>query len=155
MLFSVIYSFDCPPHLSVDWYYPTDWRKLWDLTECEFSEFDEAEGLPVTERYKHRKVVALLTKEQFLDFVADCNLYAQDVETMGSIGAPGFGFGWAPAISFENDDMYNGGWANAYVTPIPFAVIENDQIVEVIDSFPLTEEHWDTIRNFIVDKFGY
>jgi len=36
---------------------------------------------------------------------------------MGSIGAPGFGFGWAPAISFNSD--HEDCISNAYVTPIP------------------------------------
>ena len=34
---------------------------------------------------------------------------------MGSIGAPGFGFGWVPAISFRNDDP--DAIQSAYVTP--------------------------------------
>ena len=36
---------------------------------------------------------------------------------MGSIGAPSFGFGWAPAISFNGD--HEDCIANAYATPIP------------------------------------
>jgi hypothetical protein len=155
MLFSVIYSFECPPNESVNRYYPTDWQKLWDLTECHFSEFDESEGLPVTERYKHRKVCALLTKDQFLDFIWDCDLVAEDIETMGSLGAPGFGIGWAPAISFHNDNLYQGGWADAYVTPIPFTKLDDDgNIVEVLDAFPMSEDQWYRIRDFMVDKFS-
>lgn len=155
MIFSVIYSFECPPNESVNYFYPPDWRKNWDLTESHFSEFDESDGLPVTERYKHRKIVALLTKDQFIEFVNDCGLYAQDVETMGSLGAPGFGIGWAPAISFDSEDPYSRGWSNAYVTPIPFTKIVDDQIVEVLDAFPMSGEQWYKIRDFIVDKFGY
>ncbi|MFA5234797.1 MAG: hypothetical protein WC390_10390 [Sulfurimonas sp.] len=36
---------------------------------------------------------------------------------MGSLGAPGFGFGWAPAVPFQSDDC--DAIQSAYVTPIP------------------------------------
>jgi hypothetical protein len=140
MLFSVIYSFDTPGDESVNQYYPQDWRKLWDLTECDLAEYDY--HLPLYERPKHRKIVALLTKDEFVSFVADCGLTASSCETMGSLGAPGFGFGWAPAISFELEyDGHMQGYANAYVTPVSSA-------------FPLNEQHWARIRNFIVNRFG-
>ena len=45
-------------------------------------------------RSKHRKWVALLTRQQFDAFVSKLGLYAESTETMGSLGAPGFGFGW-------------------------------------------------------------
>lgn len=151
MLFSVIYSFECPADEPVSWYYPRNWRKLWDLTECHFSEYDEADGLPVTERMKHRKVTALLTKEQFLEFVDDCSLRSEDVETIGSLGAPGFGFGWSPAVAFYREDGYSDGWADAYVTPIPLTILdENGDIKPVVDAFPLDERHWNRVRDLIV-----
>jgi hypothetical protein len=162
MLFSVIYSFDTPGDESVNQYYPQDWRKLWDLTECDLAEYDY--HLPLYERPKHRKIVALLTKDEFVSFVADCGLTASSCETMGSLGAPGFGFGWAPAISFELEyDGHMQGYANAYVTPIPFTKLKDDrpaphykrEIVECVSSaFPLNEQHWARIRNFIVNRFG-
>jgi hypothetical protein len=34
---------------------------------------------------------------------------------MGSLGAPGYGFGWAPAIAYENDA--SDAYQSAYVTP--------------------------------------
>jgi hypothetical protein len=63
---------------------------------------------------------------------------------MGSIGAPGFGFGWAPAISFNysNYDVH----ANAYVTPIP----KGDP--------PETEEEstalWEEVRRVVTEAYG-
>jgi hypothetical protein len=66
---------------------------------------------------KHRKLCALFTREQFNQFVDDTDLKAESVETMGSLGAPGFGYGCAPAISFSGGDY--DCYANAYVTPLP------------------------------------
>jgi hypothetical protein len=156
MLFSVIYSFDCPPDTPVSWAYPEGWRKLWDLTECDISEHDDNDHLGCIGRWKHRKIVALLSKVQFLDFVDSCDMVSVDVETMGSIGSPGFGMGWAPAISFDSMD-YLEYWGNAYVTPIPFAVFDdNGDIKEVMpDAFPLKERHWNRVRSLIVEKMGY
>ena len=45
---------------------------------------------------RFRRLVELRYREH-------CGLAAEDTETMGSMGAPGFDFGWAPAISFTSD----------------------------------------------------
>jgi hypothetical protein len=37
------------------------------------------------------KWCAILNREQFDNFIERCGLTAEDVQTMGSIGAPGFG----------------------------------------------------------------
>ena len=55
------------------------------------------------EKGKHRKWCAMLTKAQFTEFVRATGLVAESTETLGSIGAPGFGFGWSPAISFRDE----------------------------------------------------
>jgi hypothetical protein len=57
------------------------------------------------------------TDAEFAEFVDHCGLHIEDVETVGSIGAPGFGFGWAPALSFASHDPEC--LQSAYVTPIP------------------------------------
>ena len=116
MKFSVIYDFDIMPGESVRMWKPPN-LKLWTLTEGDseygFDYITEEDG-----KGKHRKYVAMLTRPQFEKFIEHIGLCAEDIETMGSIGAPGFGWGCSPAISFS---QYGEGAlnCNAYVTPIP------------------------------------
>jgi hypothetical protein len=115
MQFSVIYSVDCPADCDALDYAPPRVDELWDQTEG-----DEQYGLSYLdgcwENGHHRKWCALHDQEQFDEFVTHCGLTADSTETMGSLGAPGFGFGWSPAISFESSDA--DALLNAYVTPI-------------------------------------
>ena len=90
--------------------------------------------------------------EEFEQFLSDTGLVSEDVETMGSLGAPGFGMGWAPAISFNGDSMYECVIQNAYVTPIPMAKTVKD--LETYD-YELTERDWQRIRDLIVKKYQY
>ena len=115
MQFSVIYSVDVPNDADVLDYAPPNVAD-WDETEDDDNyEFGYLEGC--WEGGHHRKWCAILTRDQFEEFVDRCGLTAESTETMGSLGAPGFGFGWAPAISFNSDDP--DAILNAYVTPIP------------------------------------
>src|SRR5688572_8777557 len=115
MQFSVIYSVDVPRSERLSAFVPPRVRSLWDRTEGDESyEYGYLEGRWT--RGKHRKWCALLTREQFEEFLCQCQLYAEQTETLGSLGAPGFGFGWAPAISFTSDQ---DAIQSAYVTPIP------------------------------------
>lgn len=114
MLFSVIYSADVPSGVSVRDFTPPQARRLWQRTESGPSEYSYLEGRWT--KGKHRKWAALLDREQFNEFVQTLGLYADSTETMGSLGAPGFGFGWSPAISFTSDDQ--DAILNAYVTPL-------------------------------------
>lgn len=118
MQFSVIYSVDVPRSSgqSVASYAPPC-RRAWQLTETDDDMGSEPEN-------KHRKWCAVLSREQFDKFVRKCGLRMSTVETMGMIGAPGFGFGWAPAHSFdgEDDEVYQ----NAYVCPIPEVDLQQD-----------------------------
>jgi len=116
MRFSVIYSADVPEGISIKDYAPPQVGRLWSLTEGDDQfEYGYLEGR--WEKGKHRKWVALLTRKQFDAFIDKLGLYAERTETMGSLGAPGFGFGWSPAISFNGD--HEDAILNAYVTPIP------------------------------------
>ena len=99
----------------------------------------------------HQKWVALLTKEQFVQFAYECYLTADNVQTMGSIGAPGFGFGLAPAISFDGSSAPDG-WSNAYVTPIPIAKIPED--LETLDESVLSERNWERVRKVVIEVFS-
>lgn len=114
MQFSVIYSVDYPRFTYLGRKIRPKPNKAWTVTEDGTSEYDGWE-----ESGQHYKYCAILTKKEFIEFVRDAELYADPIETMGSLGAPGFGFGWAPAISFHNHDYPEGIIGNAYVTPLP------------------------------------
>src|SRR2546423_1655853 len=116
MLFSVIYSADVPEGIDILTYAPPRCEELWDETEDDGQyDYEYLEG--EWEHGHHRKWSTILNREQFEEFLDHCGLFAENVETMGSIGAPGFGFGWAPAISFRSDDT--DAIQNTYVTPVP------------------------------------
>jgi hypothetical protein len=140
MQFSVIYSVDAPQGVSIKPYTPPQVGRLWTRTEGdEQYEYGYLEGR--WEKGKHRKWAALLTREQFDAFVEKLGLVAEDVQTMGSLGAPGFGFGWAPAISFNGDD--EDAIVNAYVTPIP-----------EIEKEAYDDRDWHRIREAVLSVYG-
>ncbi len=116
MMFSVIYSFDCPRSQPVGYFMPPkNQRRLWKQTEGD-SEYDLAHLEGKWEKGKHRKLCAEdLTRAQFDEFVRHCSMVAENCETMGALT----GTGWRPAISFNNQDEHANGYANAYVTPYP------------------------------------
>jgi hypothetical protein len=116
MLFSVIYSADCPASVDVLGYAPPQVEQLWDETEGDDNyEYSYLEGR--WEDGHHRKWVAVLDREQFDEFTRRLGLHAEDVETLGSFGSPGCGIGWAPAMSFTADEP--DAILSAYVTPMP------------------------------------
>jgi hypothetical protein len=140
MLFSVIYSVNVPQGVSVKPYTPPQ-RSLWTKTEGdEQYEYGYLEGRWAG-RGKHRKWAALLSRKQFDAFVEKLGLVAEDVQTMGSLGAPGFGFGWSPAISFNGDD--EDAILNAYVTPIP-----------EIEKESYDEQDWQRVREAVLNVYG-
>jgi hypothetical protein len=141
MLFSVIYSADCPRSESIVRFRPPKARRLWDMTEDDRQyEYSYLEG--EWEKGKHRKWCAMLTKAQFSEFVRATGLVAESTETLGSIGAPGFGFGWSPAISFR-DETCDQAILSAYVTPIPEVRKEHGD-----------DNDWRRIRRAMLSVFG-
>lgn len=116
MLFSIIYSADVPGDSNILDFAPPNVAELWDETEDD-GQYEYGYLGGDWEEGHHRKWCALLTREQFNEFVEHCGLVAENTETMGSLGAPGFGFGWSPAISFRSDDPET--IQSAYVTPLP------------------------------------
>ena len=60
---------------------------------------------------------------------------------MGSLGAPGFGFGWSPAISFRSDDC--DAIQSAYVTPILEVKKQHGD-----------ERDWKRIREAVLSLYG-
>lgn len=132
--FSVIYSADCVEDEDIERYAPPGIEN-WDQTEDdEQYEYNHLEG-PWTNGH-HRKWVAVLTLEQFEEFLDECEIESEDVETMGSIGSPGCDH-WAPAISFHGDDP--GCLRGAYVSPL----------------IPRTElePNWEDVRLSIIERY--
>jgi hypothetical protein len=139
MQFSIIYSVDVPHNYNVFSYAPPSVDELWDQSEDD-SEYQYGYLEGRWEGGHHRKWCAVLNREQFDDFVHACNLNAESSETLGSLGAPGFGFGWAPAISFTSDDP--DAIQSAYVTPLPETHKEGD------------EHDWDRVKGAVLAVYG-
>jgi hypothetical protein len=70
---------------------------------------------------------------------------------MGSLGAPGFGFGWAPAISFRNDDP--DAIQCAYVMPLP-GVRTINQFRDKERKRPLDDNDWDRVRKAVIKQYS-
>jgi len=73
--------------------------------------------------------------------IEHCGLQVEDVEAMGSLAAPGFGFGWAPATGCTSDDP--DAIQSAYVTPIPETRKES-----------CDEGDWDRVRSAVLADYG-
>lgn len=146
MLFSVIYDFDCHMDRSVKTLLPPN-RKLWQMTERSDGQPSEYCSDLWDGKVKHRKLCAILSREQFKDFVHHIGLFAEDVETMGSLGAPGFGYGCAPAISFRADEY--DAIVLAYVTPFP-----NWEPSHRREDKDWQERCWNRIRCAVITTFS-
>lgn len=143
--YSIIYSFDMAGRdKTVRWYQPPKMRKLWTLTEGD-SQYEYSYLGDEWERGKHRKYIGILNQEEFDEFIDATYLTMEDVQTMGSLGAPGFGFGWSPAISFRGDEY--DAILSAYVTPFPI-----DQ--EPPETAEEEEKIWDEIYDWMLEKYG-
>src|SRR3990167_3734779 len=119
MLFSIIFSIDCPRNDSIKHYQPDKkiLRRL-ELTECnDVDDYEDVFG----KLHKHRKYIGILTKEEFDNFIYYTGLTADNVDTMGSLGTltpnGDICFGIQPAISF--DSYHTNAVVNCYVTPYP------------------------------------
>lgn len=139
MKFSVIYSLDVPAGTNVHALAPPnldDWTETEDDGQYEYSYLEGrwTQG-------HHRKWAAILNRADFDRFVDQLGLFAEDVQTLGSIGAPGCGYGWVPAISFtsRNPDAIQ----IAYVTPLPDVRRQE-----------LGEHDWDRVRSAVLAVYG-
>lgn len=140
MQFSVIYSADTPEDVDVLDFAPPQVEDIWDETEDDGQyEYGYLEGR--WEGGSHRKWCGVLTHEQFDAFIRKCGLFAEDVETMGAIGTPGCGFGWAPAISFRSDD--SDAIQSAYVTPLP-----------EVEKKHFDDRDWDRVRSAMLAVYA-
>ena len=139
MRFSVIYSVDVPDDTDINAFAPPQAEQLWEQSEGdEQRDYSYLGGR--WENGSHRKWCAMLDRAQFDEFIEHCGLVAEDVETMGSLGAPGF-FGWAPAISFEGHDP--DALQNAHVTPIP-----------EVERKHASEDDWERVREAMLAVYG-
>lgn len=136
MQYSVIYTVDTFGDESIAQYRPRAGH--WTMTERDDRENEYGR------RGKHRKFCAWLSQEEFDALIKQTYMYAEDVETLGSLGAPGFA-GIAPAICFraESDPyMQYGAMLMAYVTPVPST-----------SKRELNETDWQRIRRALLDKY--
>ncbi len=77
----------------------------------------------------HGKWCGILTYVEFKALLDDTGMDVEEVETLGSLGAPGFDFGCVPAVCFRapSDEYLGPDWGDdvmAYVTPL----ITNEQV---------------------------
>lgn len=142
MKFSVIYSVDVQKDVHLRQFRPR--ARAWVQTEKGRTEYEHLEGRWVGG--KHAKYCALLTRAQFEHFVETTGLEMEDVETLGSIGAPGFGVGWSPAFSFHSfdGDMIR----DAYVTPVP----DFDPKPETAGKY--MADWWDRVKRAMLNLYG-
>ena len=140
MQFSVVYSVDVPSEIDLDGFAPPNVAELWDETQGDDQyEYSYLEGR--WEEGHHRQWCALLTREQFSEFVEHCGLKAENVRTLGSIGALGCGLGSAPAVSFTGDD--EDAIQSVYVTPLPKTTKEHGD-----------ERDWERVRTAVLAVYG-
>ena len=168
MQFSIIYSVDCPRSVSIRRFAPPHARRLWDMTEGD-EQFEYAYLEGDWTKGKHRKWCGLLSQEEFDDFINGTGLVAEHVETMGSIGAPGFGFGWSPAISFRGDDPEC--IAGAYVTPcggkseiveflrlhdvaVPAVLLDDDDQQYLWNDSVDLDAPWEAVREAVIAAYS-
>lgn len=124
MLFSVIYDADCSVDENIRELAPPRCR-AWQQTERGESEYEHLWGSEKLKdpwkaseaKGKHRKWCGLLTRKQFDRFIQHIQIYPSRAMG-GSLGAPGFGFGFAPAIVFADEGRSNVV-VDAFVTPVP------------------------------------
>lgn len=137
--FSVIYSVDlfndrdrfsrfCPKNFHV-----------WSKTE------DNREKYDIDLYSRHRKYVGFLSEKQFKQFLDMDLVFASSTRTMGSLGAPGLGYGLSPAMLFDNHE--NDILLSAYVTPIP--VVSETPL---FPDLPMGGNAWDVVERDIWDR---
>lgn len=146
MNYSVIYDVNCCRDTSIRHFNPPSnlTRRVMKLTEGDDQYPYDYLGGPWL-KGKHRKWAGVLTQEQFDSLVLQCDLHFEDVETMGSIGAPGFGFQHVPAFSFTIEQGYMGtALGGAYVTPMP----EDDEEMKKMEQLG-----WDGVKAFLKEKY--
>lgn len=146
MRYGIILTVDIPRDESIGYYLPPKrLRKRFMLTEGD-DQYDYGHLGGPWEKGKHRKLVGELSQEEFDEVVRHCGLRPQDVETLGSLGAPWSFPGIAPAISFRAE--YYEAFVEAYVTPLPDIEIENR-----VGDDEWMERAWERIKKAILKRY--
>jgi hypothetical protein len=117
MRFFVVFSVDCAAGNDIDRWNPDSETTQWECTEDDESEYDcfsDNEGEEDRPRGQHRKYLGDLSRQEFDAFVNRMGLFAESIETLGTLSPYGVVM---PAISFDSDKM--NVVLNAYVTPYP------------------------------------
>jgi len=138
MLLSCIYSFDIPYERSVNCHKPTN-MKPWTQTEDDSGyELSHLEGR--WERGKHRKYTAMLTVDQFVEFLNWAELvYDCDGSSIGTPGILGMTVAWTFDIQ-SCEDVHGG----CNVTPL---LDEYDMHMFGFDpDGDLDEEEWEILK---------
>lgn len=123
--------------------------KDWHKTEDNKEEIDHIKGQPPVYLY-FKKYCALLSPKKFVKFCEDMGLTASTTKTMGSIGAPGFGISWSPAMLFDCE-YESSSYKQAYVTP---CVIVHETPLFGEEPLPTDDGLWDRIREDILERMG-
>ena len=159
-LFSIIYSIDIPKGVRLKQYTPPKYRvKGWKCTEsidgtkkdpAEYGYLDEESkngGFQWT-LGKHRKHCAVLNFVDFCEFIYMLDLVVEKCHTMGSLGAPGCGYGISPAVPFRIPDERDTITC-CYVTPIPPEMHSpKDAGTPILEGMDEKEVHLATMPDF-------
>ncbi|MFA5572180.1 MAG: hypothetical protein WDA42_03660 [Candidatus Bathyarchaeia archaeon] len=119
----------------------------YDITEEGDSEYSYlAEESPEEEWFQHLRDVTIgvfLERKQFKAFVEDLGAYAEDCQTMGTLGGP-LGYGVVPDIPMR---MKSSQILDSIrVTPCPLV---NGEPIHLD-----TEEKWDRVREAFLEAYG-
>lgn len=150
--YSIIYSCDVPVNTQIIGPPPSQ-SHLWDCTErsggSDGGQMDWGVDGYAWSRGRHRQYCAILDQEQFDCFVEHCELFAEDVETMGAIGTPAFGYSHAPAVSFNG--CGEDSLQSAYVTPL----IESNKVGRPLPGLQEQTDDvvWSELRSFMIDQY--
>lgn len=147
MRFGVVYEFDCLRREPVSLLQPRA-KLLRKMTMVEGDKDRQYDYLGEEwETSRHRKYGAVFTKDEFEQFIIDLDLKAQEVRTMGTLGAPGSAnwYGCSPAICFEDE---GGSYSSAYVTPYPDIHLKHEPTDAKM------ERWWEMIRKAVLSRYG-
>ena len=148
MNYGILLSVDVPSSEDIEDFLPP----ASILGTLEVTEGDEEYGYDYLEgeweQGYHRKLVGVLNQAQFDELVLLLDLYAEDVETTGSIGVP-----WgstrnlsAPAVSFQSRSRC--AIIDAYVTPIP-----SFEPVNRSEDEAWQDRCWERVRRAVINKY--
>jgi hypothetical protein len=143
MRFFVVFSVDCAAGEGIGRWNPDSETTQWECTEDDKSEyncFSDNEG--EEERGQHRKYFGDLSRQEFDAFVNRMGLFANSIETLGTLTPYGVVM---PAISFDSNR--SNVVLEAYVTPYPIFLSDwwNEE---------RQQNAWRRIKRAVVSMYG-